>query len=226
MDKAKIIDKIKKCMALGQSPNANEAATALRQAQKMMAAHGLTEEDIEGSAYSNEAVECPIQTGKKVPIHLTEFIGLIKRAFQVQPVIEKNVRVSDESYRIRYFGPTERVVMAAYAHVVIFRAMEAAWRAQLEAKPSWKGVRGARLSFMVGWLREIKSKVEEIGWPEGEKERTEIIKNEFYSRELTLTKPRAFSQYGTLAADGRAAASDFNIHRPMNQSSQKVLEKL
>ena len=36
MDKQKIIDKIKKCMALGNSSNANEAAAALRQAQKMM----------------------------------------------------------------------------------------------------------------------------------------------------------------------------------------------
>ena len=225
MDKAKIIDKIKKCMALGNSSNANEAAAALRQAQKMMNMHGLTEDDIEGSNYKNDTVECPIQANKKTPVHLNKFVGIIMRAFQVKAVIETNVRVSDASYRIRYFGPNHRVTMAAYAHVVIFRAMEAAWRDQLKKDPSWKGVRGARLSFMVGWLEEIASKVEAIGWPEGEEERTEMIKNEFYGKELVKGQQRRYSPYGGMHGNGRAAAADFNINRPMNGASQARLTK-
>lgn len=223
MDKSKVIDKIKKCMALGKSSNANEAAAALRQAQKMMNAHGLSEDDIEGSNYKNETVECPIQANKKTPVHLSKFVGIIMKAFQVKAVIETNVRVSDASYRIRYFGPNHRVTMAAYAHVVIFRGMEAAWRDHLKADPSYKGVRGARLSFMVGWLSEISSKVEAIGWPEGEEERTEMIKSEFYGKDLIKAKPRSYSLYGGIAARGKAAAADFNINRPMNGEQQRRL---
>lgn len=223
MDKNKIIEKIKKCMALGNSSNAHEAAAALRQAQKMMNAHGLTEDDIEGSNYSNDTVECPIQANKKTPVHLSKFVGLIMRSFQVKAVIETNVRVSDASYRIRYFGPTHRVTMAAYAHVVIFRAMEAAWRDHLKADPSYKGVRGARLSFMVGWLQEIQNKVEAIGWPEGEEERTELVKQEFYGKELVKGQSRKYSLYGGILNSGRAAAADFNINRPMNGAGQRRL---
>lgn len=225
MDKNKIIDKIKKCMALGNSSNANEAAAALRQAQKMMNMHGLTEDDIEGSNYKNDTVEVPIQVNKKTPVHLSKFVGIIMKAFQVKAVIESNVRISDVSYRIRYFGPNHRVTMAAYAHVVIFRAMEAAWREQLREEPRWKGVRGARLSFMVGWLDEISAKVEAIGWPEGEEERTTMMKEEFYGKDLVPHKARSYSVYGGVHDKGRSAAASFNINRPVNASSQRKIGK-
>lgn len=222
MDKDKIIDKIKKCMVLGQSSNANEAAAALRQAQKMMAAHGLTEGDIEGSSYGNETVEVPIQVNKKPPIHLSAFVKLMQKAFQVMATYESNIRVSDASYRIRYFGPAHRVTMAGYAHVVIFRAMEAAWKKALVDNPHWKGVRGARLSFMVGWLEEISTKVEGIGWPANEEERTAVQITKFYGKELKVSEARRYSVYGSVSAEGRSAAADFEINRPMNQQHRAI----
>ena len=42
----KILSKIKKCLALSTSDNPNEAATALRQAHALMAAHGVSTEQI------------------------------------------------------------------------------------------------------------------------------------------------------------------------------------
>ena len=47
MEHEKIIDKIKKCLALSNSDNPHEAAAGLRQAQKLMQMHGLNELDIE-----------------------------------------------------------------------------------------------------------------------------------------------------------------------------------
>lgn len=42
-DKNKILDKIKKCLALSKSSNQHEAQAALRQAQKLMEAHNISE---------------------------------------------------------------------------------------------------------------------------------------------------------------------------------------
>lgn len=42
-DKNKIFDKIKKCLALSKSSNQHEAQAALRQAQKLMEAHNISE---------------------------------------------------------------------------------------------------------------------------------------------------------------------------------------
>ena len=46
MTRDEALDKIKKCLALAASPEAHEAAAALRQAQKLMAQFGLTETDV------------------------------------------------------------------------------------------------------------------------------------------------------------------------------------
>ena len=45
-DHSKILEKIRKCMALSASSNENEAAAALRQARALMEKHGLTDADV------------------------------------------------------------------------------------------------------------------------------------------------------------------------------------
>lgn len=45
----KILDKIKKCLALSASSNEHEAEAALRQARKLMEAHGITDLDIQAA---------------------------------------------------------------------------------------------------------------------------------------------------------------------------------
>lgn len=47
MSKNKIINKIKKCLALANSSNQHEAAAALRQAHKMMKQYKLSLDDID-----------------------------------------------------------------------------------------------------------------------------------------------------------------------------------
>lgn len=46
MSSEKILEKIKKCLALAASANEHEAAAALRQAQKLMQAHNISDQDV------------------------------------------------------------------------------------------------------------------------------------------------------------------------------------
>lgn len=48
-ERAKILDKIKKCLALSASSNEHEAAAALRQAKKLMEIHGVSELDVQAA---------------------------------------------------------------------------------------------------------------------------------------------------------------------------------
>lgn len=57
MDKKAILDKIRKCMALSVSSNEHEAATALRQARKLMDAHGLTDADVLAAEAGEESAK-------------------------------------------------------------------------------------------------------------------------------------------------------------------------
>jgi len=54
-ERDKIIAKVKKCLALATSSNEHEAAAALRQAQKLMQTHGISDLDIEHADIQEEA---------------------------------------------------------------------------------------------------------------------------------------------------------------------------
>ena len=226
MDKTKALDKIQKCLRLSKSANANEAAAALRQAQALMKKFGLSEEDIALAGYGEEAVDVPIQFNKKkVPVVLACLVGLMERAFGVQPVISARVGVSDLSYRIRYFGPKHRIAMAGYAHVVVYRAMEAEWRKFLKERPHLRGQRDARTSFQLGWLGEVEGKVAEVGFTEEEREAVDALMTTTFGKQLKTSTTNGANVYGSIAAAGKRAAGDFNLSRPMGQERAR-LEKL
>ncbi|MCK9987610.1 MAG: hypothetical protein AzoDbin1_04082 [Azoarcus sp.] len=56
-DKDKILDKIRKCMALSASSNENEAAAALRQARALMDKHGISDADVLASEAGEESAK-------------------------------------------------------------------------------------------------------------------------------------------------------------------------
>jgi Protein of unknown function (DUF2786) len=57
MTKAKLLDRIRKLLALTASPNANEAAVARSKAKKLMAEHGLGEQEVLDSETSGKIFE-------------------------------------------------------------------------------------------------------------------------------------------------------------------------
>jgi hypothetical protein len=224
-ERKKVLDKIAKCMRLAEDSrgDANTAAIALRQAQALIRKHAVTQEEILG--YVNETVDCPIQASKKaqVPLHLSHLLWLVRSAFGVTYVIETTVRVSDASYTVRYFGSPERVAMACYAHTVLYRAADKAWKEFLGRTPSVKGVRNARTSFLVGWYSQVRNKVEEIALSENEKAGLDLYMKSHYGRDLTISKAKSSSIYDGLAAAGMKAAADFSIHRPMSGAQPKMI---
>jgi hypothetical protein len=62
LDREKIIDKIKKCLALARSSNEHEAAAALRQAQKLMQQHGISDLDVEHADIQEEGTRAGAAT--------------------------------------------------------------------------------------------------------------------------------------------------------------------
>lgn len=224
-DRARLMGKIQKCLRLGKSSEAHEAAAALRQAQKLMEMHGITEEDLAGLEYSDLKIDVPIQANRnKIPAVLAELTWLIRKAFGVKSVIGYSMRVSDISYQIRYFGPTTRVQMAGYTHTIIHRAVNAAWTKFLNENPHLRGDRGARSSFQLAWLQSVEEKVMEVGFSDEEERGTELAMKKVYGdRELATAKANNTPINFDAVAGGIQAASSFNIHRPMNESTQRRL---
>lgn len=236
MDRAKILDKIKKCLALSKSPNEHEAAAALRQAQKLMERHGITERDIGAIGYGFERVDTSIQRGKgrynkrtgaftapKVPVTLAYIVNLMEDAFGVRPVYSTPIRETDPNWSVTYYGPEHRVVLAAYAHTVVARAVEAGWQTFLKDNVHFKKRAGGRAGYYVGWLGAVRKQIEEFGMTDEEKAATDLVVK---SNTRALTK-QATSNTGIYSAPKTAGAQDgesFKLHRPMSVD-RKQLEK-
>lgn len=159
MSNERIITKIKKCLELSNSPEPHEAIAAMRQAQKLMAKHGLTEAEVGLASVAKFKVECPIQAGKTVPKHLMFLLIIIQTAYGVKAVITSEIRVSDRSWCVYYYGPKHRVEIAAYSHEVIYRALMRGYISYQRLNPHLKGVQGGRMGYMLGYLYAVEKHI-------------------------------------------------------------------
>lgn len=220
MDREKAVDRIRKCLALSKSPNEHEAAAALRQAQKLMKAHGISEDEVEMGLYVSDFVDHKdYEFARRKPMIIVCVCGIMTKAFGVDVVWEAS---PDGKHRTRYFGQKANVMLATHAHTVVYRAANSAWREYLKHKPWIKGVRNARASFIRGWCIEVAEKVEDLTPDEAQQEIIKRKKTEHYGRELSTAKIGTRSVYTQVQNEGSVAGKDFSINRPVGTDRRYI----
>lgn len=120
MDK-RILDKIKKLMALAGSNNPHEAANALRKAQLLMQEHQLSEADVELSAITEQSAAMA-NSGEKQPKWSLNLMAMIQQAFGVTGYFSTYQR------RCFFVGYQSRAEIAAYCYAVLARQIKSARR--------------------------------------------------------------------------------------------------
>lgn len=147
----RILDKIKKCLALSASANEHEAAAALRQAQKLMDAYGISAEAIQAS----EASERQAKAGAcRTPANWeTMLAAKIADAFGCRVIF-----FSGRAGAWNYIGCGAAPEVAGYTFAVLFRqarrAREAHIKASLKRCKVATKTRRADL-FSEGWVRSV-----------------------------------------------------------------------
>lgn len=226
VNRTRIMEKIQKCMdmAKDQRGNANEAANAMRQAQALMRKHSITGKEMGAVGFNKMVIFTTIQAGKfggPLPLTLTTITSLISHVFGVRCIITRAVRKTDLNYNITYYGPETRTGLAHYAHTVAQRAVDQAWKEYIESHPLAKGRHGARAGFYIGWLNEVRGKVEELIVTEQETEGTNLaVAKDFDS--VGTAKQNKQAVYGQTVRAGARAAEDFSIHRPVEREFSKI----
>lgn len=222
MDKEKAIARIKKCLALSKSPNEHEAAAALRQAQKLMASHGVSEEDVDESAVISDFVDHDdYEHARRKPLVIVAVAKLMRQAFGTETVWECS---PSRKHRVRYFGTQAAVTLSTYSHVVVYRAANAAWRKYLKERPHLKGVRNARASFVLGWCDAVADKVQALSPDPEVVERIERKKLEHYGPGgLSNSTSGSRTLYSGVHGDGAERGRAFDINRPVG-SDRRYLE--
>ncbi|MEG0920304.1 MAG: DUF2786 domain-containing protein [Comamonas sp.] len=165
MTRDEALQKIKKCLALASSPNAHEAAAALRQAQKLMQQFSLNEHDI-GLA---DVAECA-QDAHNVPLVRWEAVlaNMVSGAFGCKTITNFGHRIlpSLRMQRVRrylFIGVGAAAEVAAYAFDVLSRQCAKDRRFYIKQQPKnckakTKVARGDL--YAEGWLQGVQAELE------------------------------------------------------------------
>lgn len=151
-DNTKIMDKIKKCLALSASSNEHEAAAALRQAQKMMEAHDISDVDVKAA----QAEERKAKAGAKSnPANWEAMLASrVGASFRCRVVFQPGWRTGEWLF----IGCGSTTEVAAYAFAVLHRQARHARKAHIETGlkrcKSTTKTRRADL-FCEGWVHAV-----------------------------------------------------------------------
>lgn len=173
MDKTKALDKIRKCLALAKSGNANEAATALRQAQALMREHGLDETDLQISDVDEHAADTRLQT---ITLWETRLARLVADAFGCELLASTRYAAAPPNIRRTwcFIGVGAASQVASYSMAVLARQCAKARLAHIAAqprscKPITKTARGDE--FALYWVAGVSRLVQAQAGGESHKAR-------------------------------------------------------
>ena len=150
----KILDKIKKCLALSASSNEHEAEAALRQARKLMEAHGITDLDVQAAEAEERRAK---SSAKAQPANWEAMLAAkIADAFACQVIFSNGFwnRIGEWCF----IGCGAAPEVAHYAFTVLHRqakrAREEHIKARLKRCKVATKTRRADL-FSEGWVRSV-----------------------------------------------------------------------
>ena len=225
MDKVqndKIIDKVKKCLALSKSSEPHEAAAALRQAQKLMEAYGISDMHLKFADIGETKVKSKFSVSrvKDYELHL---VSLIAKAFNCKILWGKSNSYADDVYgKFTLIGLNSQIQLAAYTCEVMQRKLVKSrneFVASLGELNRQQKVREAD-GFCHGWVGAITKTVNTFA---DNKEVAGLIE-EYIAQKGRVVSGRAQSRSaGRLGyAAGQEAARGETIQKPINTGKEAL----
>lgn len=187
----KILGKIKKCLALSASSNENEAATALRQAQKLMAEYGVTEATLVGAEVGTAKAQ---STACKNPAGWESMLcNTLSKAFACEVILipgkfNSRTGCNEKLAEFMYIGLQHQASTAAYAHDVLRRQI-------VKARVAYLAEWTARMACMTNFYRSFRLA-------------DKIAAGETFSRGFVSNVARQVSAVGGLAPQVLTAITD------------------
>lgn len=180
MNRAELLAKIKKCLALSKSANEHEASAALAKARQLMDEYGLDQSDVD----MVDVEEAPVKGGGAVhPARWEQLLVLtITRAIPCHPI-----GIEEDGWR--FIGLTPAPEIASYAFVSLFRKLRAARKDYMATK--LKRVQSAHRktqradAFAEAWAEAVFVKVAQL-YP---KQETDALVRQYLAKHYTDLVP-------------------------------------
>lgn len=210
--------------------SAEEAALALRRAQRLMETHKLSEADADLMNINEVSTQKAPSHAEKMPEYMALLAEMIARVFGVKFYTSHGVHVWGESPKrtITYYGPDERPQVAAYSFEVLGKQLAKARRDYTKTlrkniKPATKVARAD--TFCSAWVNGAYAVVSDFVVPEAE---ATLIKA-YRSRKLSVgmqtlepRKPGKASGTDDAAIQGYRAGHNAQLHHGVTGSSAGI----
>lgn len=156
MTRERIIERVRKLLALSNSSNEHEAALAAAHAQRLLAEHNLAMSELE--MQEEGAGEADLLVARTVPKWLSSLFATVANAFDCFPI----VTTSPSNSRLRFIGVGEDPGVAACTLEYLIkelRRLASGYQRQLEARggrlnPADR--QRVRLSYLLGAVHGVR----------------------------------------------------------------------
>lgn len=175
MTRDQALSKIKKCLALGRSAEPHEAASAMRQAQKLMAEFKVNDLDISMIGVKEVRIPATSTAANLWEVHL---VVIVADAFGCEQFASITSEYNSAANYVRkrsyvFVGVDAAPTIAGYAYQVLSRQCAKARLAHIQkqpknCKPITKSARGDE--FAKRWVSAVSSMVERFASPAGNTE--------------------------------------------------------
>lgn len=153
----KILDKIRKLLALAQSPNENEAALALAMAKDLMLRYNIDNIDLEQET-TEDIIEIDFKISHQAEESSLRFVYWLGKAFLVRPIlIKRNIgqdKIKFERY-IRFIGKQADVAVATFVFSYMMNILDT------KGKEYSKKIK-IRKDYDFGFVTAVCTKLEQI----------------------------------------------------------------
>jgi hypothetical protein len=215
----RVLDRIRKLLALAGSENQHEAELAMKKAHELMLRHNIEQA---ATVHTYDVVHLGVPGKRASPVEL-EVMGIISEFFFVE-VIRVPVYLPHAGTHAQVFevmGTRENIAMAEHVYAFLMATADRLWR----ENRSDKRVRGGRdrLAYQSGVMRGFRDKL--VG------ERKDLAKSEglvwvgdgnldtfFHNRFPRVTTRRRYVRASSAHAAGREAGRNVVLHKPVSST--------
>ncbi|MGL4486478.1 MAG: DUF2786 domain-containing protein [Yersinia sp. (in: enterobacteria)] len=219
----KVLEKLKKLLALAKSDNSHEAALALQRAQKLMQAYNITQNDLALSDIDESISRYWAAGSVNPPCYMLGLLGIIQMAFGVESIIHSGFNPS-----VGFYGNKGRVELASYTWEVLARQLIAARKSYIgqqskRVKNKTKTSRGDK--FAEGWVLAVRSEVHLFAMSREERELAKLWLEQKYPDSGTTTGREAGkSRDADMSRNlGYREGENIRLYQPVNGQEQQKL---
>lgn len=228
-NKEKYLQRIKKLLAMARNnSSAEEAALALRSAQRLMETHKLTESDAQLMDINESSTQKAPSHAEKMPEYMALLAAMISRVFAVKFYTSHGCDRWDAPAKrtITFYGPDERPLVAAYSFEVLGKQLAKARREYLATlrKNIKSATKTARAdAFSSAWVKGAYAVVSDFNVTEAEATLIEAWRSKNLSQGMGTLEPRKPGKArGTdeAAWQGYSAGKNAQLHHGVSGTEQ------